>query len=119
MDIIRGIVSFSYGKESRELVIKSVGSVHFANDLHLLAPLSENAKVLGCIIENKYNICYEVELKNKEKFIGYITSKNGSELKFQTIKKFDKYLYNPFKPEYELGNKIEIGENEIVDIHFL
>jgi hypothetical protein len=111
--IERGILQF----ENNKAVVFSPGHSYQLNIVSLInAEYVADDKLLGVIIENKFNICDEFNLTDGRKYFGFITG-NGFDslaIRFQIISGFDKYVFNPYiNNEYELGEEIVISKTEI------
>ncbi len=119
MDIIRGLVCKTNGENANEMVIRTVNGVYYSSDVYLPLALKEDDKVLGLIIENSFNICYSILLRNKEKVFGYFISNTENELIFRLIEGFDERMSDSFRPDYKLGKCIHFRSRGKMTINFL
>lgn len=112
MDIIRGIVGYA---ENGRMVVDSPFHIY---NLKINEPytssLKEGDKLLGVVINDVFNICFEFNSSDRNESFGYMVgSPNEKTFGIQLIKGFNKLTFNPFEPTYELGDII--SEN-IIDL---
>lgn len=110
MEIIRGIV----GENNRqELKVMSVAAMSSINNQLEGIKLKIDDKLLGVIINNKFNICYNIGLKNGQNQFGYVFKMTDNNYEIQTFEGFDKNQFNPFDANYILGKELSISISEI------
>jgi|ERR1700752_2336755 len=116
-NVIRGIAVTVYGKGYKKIAIETPQHIYKLNNGVMRFPLREDDKVLGVVVNNEFNICYSVTLESNEKIFGYF-SKNNKDVSmgFQTVKDFNKFSYDPYKPLYPLGKEIKITIRQITDM---
>lgn len=117
MKIERGLLEASAHNE--EINVRGVGALFklnanslFERDYDIREP------VLGVIINNKYSVCHEFELKSGEKFFGYVLA-NGfgsNAIRVQIITDFDMQKHYPYNQDkdYNLGNELILKKENIV-----
>ena len=77
-------------------------------------------KLLGVVVDKKFNICDDFILTDGTIYFGYI-SNNGfwsEAVRVQLIEGFDRRTYNPFKNTYSLGKEIVIPKNDIENLSY-
>ena len=116
MKIIRGIVTTVVHRNERfKLNAVSAQHMYDINDLYN-AGLNPEDRVIGVVINDKLNLCYDIVLNNRNSAFGYFIEKNDTRFKLQLIEGFNKFQYNPYKNDYLLGQQISFNENEIKSI---
>ena len=75
---------------------------------------SDNDKILGVVIDNKFNLCHEFIL-NKQKLFGYIIDNKDNEITVQLIENYDrkKLEFDYYLKDYPNGKIIKIKKHEI------
>lgn len=116
-DIIRGIVNIISGNNKAIIAVEVVGNIHKANDVYALKTIANEDKVLGVLIDDKFNICCHVILNEREVF-GYFISNDSGKYKFQPIQGFNKFTYDHNKPTHKLGKEISFNESEIKEVNY-
>ena len=106
MKIERGIIGFN---NRNEMIVRSPGQIyHLNNESFFSRSLKENDKVLGVIVENKFNVIREY-ITNKGEFIyGYLLQKSKPGI-IQSISNFNPNNYDPFRSIYKLGPQFIIS----------
>lgn len=112
MDIIRGIIGFA---ENGRIVVDSPSHIFNLNlNEPYTAKLIKDDKILGVVIDDVFNVCYEFNLIEGNKAFGYILgNSNEKTVEIQLIKGFNNATFNPFEPSYELG---DIISEDIIDL---
>lgn len=117
MKIERGIITAHVDNE--DVYVRCVGALYKLKAESLFERDYKNGEpVLGVIIDKKYILCQNFELKTAEKFFGYIIS-NGfasTAIRVQLIENFDKEKYDSYKvdQDYTLGEELVLQKDNIL-----
>ncbi len=117
MKIERGIITADVNNE--DVHVRGVGTLSKLNVSSLFERDYKNGEsVLGIIIDKKYTICHNLELKTGEKFFGYILN-NGfgsTAIRVRVIIDFDMHKYDPFNQnkDYTLGEELVLKKDNII-----
>lgn len=112
MNIIRGIIVVT---ENGRMLVDSPGHLYNLNTNEPYTQrLKKDDRLLGVILNDIFNICYEFNSNSENKIFGYIVeSSNEKIIKIQQIDAFNKETFNPFDPSYNLGEIKSInGRND-------
>jgi hypothetical protein len=112
VEVKRGIVGRFFPSET--LCIDTAKHCYPLNEVYNALP-NVDERVLGVVIEERFNLCYEIFLENGKKVFGYFISSNipGHYL-IQEINIFNRSAYNPFETTYSLGEIFEVNPDEIM-----
>lgn len=118
MKMERGIL---IGDLEQRLWVKAVGSVYRINyAAFFYDQCNINDKILGFVINNLYNPCYNFRVKNKQEIIfGFlIPDVCKSCFLIQTIEDFDlkNLSYDFYVNDYNIGAKMKIDREEIIKV---
>ncbi len=117
VEVNRGWVGNVIGKNYCKQGVLTVGFLFDIDETILPVKLNENEKVLGVVLDDKFNICYDVKLNNEEKAFGYFTENDSKgNYTFQVIEGFSRQAFYPFEPTYKKGKKIGINQADIKTI---
>ena len=118
VEVIRGIVITIYNRDYSKLAIETPLHIYDINSEVASYVLEEGDKLLGVVIDKKFNICTHVTFENNVILFGYINSrrKDGA-FSFQTLPKFNKLSYNPYEPKYSLGRRTKVYMSQIRDVY--
>lgn len=101
--IERGIISYN---NRNEVIVQSPGHIYHLNHLDFYGSnLSDDQKVLGLIIKNKFSIFREFISATGHFVFGYVIDevKSSKLMKIQTIDGYDKRNFDPYQADYSLG----------------
>ncbi len=117
VEVSRGRIGNVIGKNYCKQGVETVGYIFDIEDTFVPFELKEKEKVLGVVLNGKFNICYDIALNNVDTIFGYFTENDskGNYL-FQPIDNFNRQTFYPFEPTYRKGQKTGINEGDIKTI---
>ena len=107
VQVKRGIVGRLFPSEI--LCIETARHCYPLNEVYNALPIIDE-RVLGVVIEDWFNLCYDIFLENGEKIFGYfINNMSPGHYLIQEINIFNRRAYNPFETAYNLGQMFEVN----------
>ncbi|MBL7921155.1 MAG: hypothetical protein JNJ40_12630 [Bacteroidia bacterium] len=116
MKIERGIIT---AELNEDVHVRGVGTLSKLNANSLFERDYKNGEsVIGVIIDKKFTLCHNFELKQGEEFFGYILN-NGlgsTALSVQVINDFEMDKYDPYNQykDYPLGEELVLKKENIL-----
>jgi hypothetical protein len=114
MKLHRGIIIVG---NNNKIQVKCPGSIYDLPPLIDPVEFNLNDKVIGVIIEEKFNIIFNFNLSSGKNEFGYYTKKwIEDDFKIKPLIDFNPLTFDPYNSEYEFSEEIEFNRNQVISV---